>query len=272
MQNTNLALAPKVDDKNLYESLALRGDLSGLKPEEKAIYYKQLCDRLGLDATTKPFDILKLNGKEVMYPTKGATDQLARIHNVNRRIIEEKEMRGVYIVTCEASLPNGRCEQSKGVVTIENAKGDALCNSIMKAETKAKRRATLSILGLAMLDESELETIPANRIEYPHPPTKAQLVEQIKADNDPLDKQIAALCSILNKENDSIKWSTKKLAEYACEILDVENFKDADDEMKNVLIGDLEGRLEILRETAAISELNSGENVIDTEPVEDEAF
>ena len=35
-------------------------------------------------------------------------------------------------------------------------------NVLMKCETKAKRRATLSILGLGVLDEMELETIPAN--------------------------------------------------------------------------------------------------------------
>jgi hypothetical protein len=35
----------------------------------------------------------------------------------------------------------------------------------MKAETKAKRRVTLSIVGLGMLDESELETIPQLKTE-----------------------------------------------------------------------------------------------------------
>ncbi len=162
-----------VSDKNLYESLALRGDLSGLKPEEKAAYYGQLCARLGIDATTNPFSILKLNGKEVMYASKGATDQLARLHNVNRRIVEEKELRGIYVVTVEASLPNGRCEQDKGAVSIDNLKEDALCNAIMKAITKGKRRATLAILGLGLLDETELDTIPNNRIEYPSIQTKA---------------------------------------------------------------------------------------------------
>jgi hypothetical protein len=33
-------------------------------------------------------------------------------------------------------------------------------NAIMKAETKAKRRATLDLLGLGVLDESETESIP----------------------------------------------------------------------------------------------------------------
>jgi hypothetical protein len=36
----------------------------------------------------------------------------------------------------------------------------------MKAITKSKRRVTLSICGLGMLDESEIETIPQSQIEY----------------------------------------------------------------------------------------------------------
>ncbi|MDU5950540.1 MAG: hypothetical protein E6Z15_26195, partial [Paenibacillus macerans] len=43
---------------------------------------------------------------------------------------------------------------------------DELANAIMKAETKAKRRVTLSLSGLGMMDESEIETIEgAERIE-----------------------------------------------------------------------------------------------------------
>ena len=44
-------------------------------------------------------------------------------------------------------------------MTIINDPFNALANAIMKAETKAKRRVTLSICGLGMLDETELETI-----------------------------------------------------------------------------------------------------------------
>lgn len=160
MSNTAIA---KTDNAKIYESLALKGDLSALSPQDKTHYYASLCDRLGLDPATQPFIPLKLNGKEILYASRGCTDQLARIHRVNRQIIKEEEMRGAYIVTVEAMLPDGRKEQSKGAVTIEGLKGDAFCNAIMKAETKAKRRATLSILGLGLLDETELETIPAYR-------------------------------------------------------------------------------------------------------------
>jgi hypothetical protein len=165
LATTNGQSTAVVIPASVYESLALRGDISALNPGDKAMYYRSLCERLGLDPITQPFLPLKLNGKEILYASRGATDQLARVHHVNRRIIKEETVNGCYIVTVEAALPSGRTEQSKGAVSIENAKGETLCNAIMKAETKAKRRATLAILGLGMLDETELETIPQRAMQ-----------------------------------------------------------------------------------------------------------
>ena len=51
-----------------------------------------------------------------------------------------------------------------GNMPLRSLKGDALANALMKAETKAKRRVTLSIAGLGWLDETELETIPRQNI------------------------------------------------------------------------------------------------------------
>jgi hypothetical protein len=146
------------------ESLALRGDISGLTPAEKVQHYATLCGRLGLDATTQPFLPLKLNGKEVLYAARSCTDQLARLYKVNRAIVSRERIDDVYVVTARATLPDGRAEESVGAVAIGNSKGEQLANMLMKAETKAKRRVTLSICGLAMLDESELDTIPSNQM------------------------------------------------------------------------------------------------------------
>jgi hypothetical protein len=44
-------------------------------------------------------------------------------------------------------------------VPIANLKGEARANAFMKAETKAKRRVTLSICGLGILDETEIDSI-----------------------------------------------------------------------------------------------------------------
>jgi hypothetical protein len=147
------------------ESLVLRGDLSGLGPRERANHYIAVCHGLGLNPASKPLDYLKLNGKEILYPNKGATDQLAAIHKVTREIIDGPkvmDLAGTKLVyaQCRASLPGGRFETSVATVPLVDP-----VNVLMKVETKAKRRATLSILGLGMLDEMELETIPANAQE-----------------------------------------------------------------------------------------------------------
>jgi hypothetical protein len=69
-------------------------------------------------------------------------------------------MGDIYVVTARAKDRTGREDESTGAVPLGNLKGDALANALMKAETKAKRRVTLSIAGLGWLDETELETIP----------------------------------------------------------------------------------------------------------------
>jgi hypothetical protein len=72
-------------------------------------------------------------------------------------------MGDIYIVTARAKDRTGREDESTGAVPLGNLKGDALANALMNAETKSKRRVTLSIAGLGWLDETELETIPQAR-------------------------------------------------------------------------------------------------------------
>ena len=147
------------------DSIVLRGDLSGLGPAERARFYVQMCEGLGLNPHAQPFAFLRLNGKEILYATRGATDQLAAMHRVNRKIIDGPkviDLAGTKLVyaVCEASMPNGRVETATATVPLTDP-----VNVLMKAETKAKRRATLSILGLGVLDELEIETIPAGAQE-----------------------------------------------------------------------------------------------------------
>jgi len=142
------------------ESLVLRGDLSGLGPAERAKFYVQMCEGLGLNPHAQPFAFLRLNGKEVLYATRGATDQLAAMHKLNREIIDGPkviDLAGTKLVyaVCKATHPNGRVETATATVPLVDP-----VNVLMKCETKAKRRATLSILGLGVLDEMELDTIP----------------------------------------------------------------------------------------------------------------
>jgi len=177
-------------DKSLYQSLAEKGDISNLSSDEKTSYMRRLCESLGLNHLTQPFLPLILNGKQVLYATRGATDQLASVHKLTREILKTERIEDVYIATARVSGPDGRFDISTGAVAIGNLNGDKLANALMKAETKAKRRATLCYCGLGFLDESEIETIPRERVEFVSPPSKGQLVEQVKESAQPEEKEL----------------------------------------------------------------------------------
>lgn len=151
----------KASSADLIEKVVVGGDLSKLSSPERLAYYSSVCESVGLNPLTKPFDYLTLNGKMQLYATKNCTDQLRKIHNVSVTELRREIADGVCIVTCVVKDSTGRMDSATGACTVGGLKGDALCNAIMKSETKSKRRATLSICGLSMLDETELETVPA---------------------------------------------------------------------------------------------------------------
>ncbi|EAL0837857.1 hypothetical protein [Campylobacter coli] len=144
---------------NPYELALVKGDLSKLSDVERASYVKNLCEILGLNMLTKPFEYIVLNGKLTLYANKSATDQLRQIRKVSITKTEVAQVGDIYMVTAYAATPDGRTDCDTGALNIKNLGGDNLANAIMKAITKAKRRVTLSICGLGILDESELEII-----------------------------------------------------------------------------------------------------------------
>jgi hypothetical protein len=171
----------------IMEQVLIRGDLSQLTHAERARYYIRVCQSVGLNPLTKPFDYIMLNGKLTLYALKGATDQLRGIHGISASIVSQTEASGLLTVHVRVEDMNGRKDEDLGVVTLPK-EGDARANAIMKAITKAKRRATLSVCGLGMLDETELETIPesAKRQASTKPRTvmpapKTRLLEKLSA-------------------------------------------------------------------------------------------
>ena len=147
-------------DPAIVERVLLEGDLKHLKPAQKVSWYTRVCESTGLNPLTQPFAYIVLNGKEVLYAKREATEQLRRLHKVSIQITSREVAEGCYVVTARASLPDGRSDENIGAVPIEGLKGEARSNALMKAETKAKRRVTLSICGLGMLDETEVESLP----------------------------------------------------------------------------------------------------------------
>lgn len=175
---TSTDIAP-VDIPALEKAL-VNGDLASLSSAERVSYYRQVCESLGLNPLTRPFQYLQLSGRLTLYATKDATEQLRRRDEISIRLVA-REMHadvGAYVVTAQASTPSGRTDEATGAVSISGLRGESLANALMKAETKAKRRVTLSICGLGFLDESEVDSpSPAVDLETGEFTTNASFAE-----------------------------------------------------------------------------------------------
>jgi len=152
-------------DATVIQKLVLDGDISGMNKEEKVMYYNKFCQNLGLNTLTQPFQIITFKGKQKLYATKDCTEQLRKIHGVSITDISAQKIDDVYVVTAKAIDKNGKVDMSTGAVSLNGLKGEDLANALMKAETKAKRRVTLSICGLGILDESETDTMKGSITE-----------------------------------------------------------------------------------------------------------
>jgi hypothetical protein len=162
-ESTAVTMSPQPLPSEVVEKIVIGGDLAGLNAAQRAEYYGAVCRSLGLNPLTKPFEYLNLNGKLRLYALRDCADQLRRLHGISIYIANRERLSDIYVVTARAKDHHGREDESTGAVTVGNLKGDELANALMKAETKAKRRVTLSIAGLGWLDETELETVPQSR-------------------------------------------------------------------------------------------------------------
>lgn len=151
-----------VDDATMLVLVA-GGDCSRLTPAQKLSYYHARCSAAGLDPRTQPFQFVRMQNKEILYCLKGGTDQLSAKHGIVVEIITQGTEAGIRTVTVRGRTRDLRQTDEIGCVSVAGLAGDALCNAYMKAVTKAKRRCVLSLCGLGMMDETELETVASAR-------------------------------------------------------------------------------------------------------------
>lgn len=155
-----LPVQPQAD---IMEAVLLKGDLAKLTADERVRYYGEVCRSLGLNPLTKPFEFITLNGKLQLYALRTCADQLRRINGVSLQIVSREAADGILTIHVRATLPDGRSDEDLGAVAFpDTLKGEARANAELKAITKAKRRATMSICGLGWLDETEIADIPAS--------------------------------------------------------------------------------------------------------------
>lgn len=164
----NVPAKVSAPEGDVMESVIAKGDLAKLTSEQRVQYYNEVCKSLGLNPLTQPLSYMTLSGKLTLYATRACTDQLRKIHNVSLEVVSRQLADDILTVRVKARMPGGREDEDLGSVAFpDSLKGEARSNAVMKAVTKAKRRATLSICGLGWLDELEVETIPDAKLPTP---------------------------------------------------------------------------------------------------------
>jgi len=202
---------PHQIDGAIMEKVVLGNDLASLSPIDKVKYISGVCKSLGLNPATNPIKLMKFQGKEIIYFSKESTEQLRKINNVSIASIETKVMDGVYIVTAHATVPDGRTDASTGAITIKGLQGDNLCNAMMKAETKAKRRVTLSICGLGFNDESEMDSLKdARKVNFDAHLQAANHQKNItqQLNHDQIDLDFVDFMASINQSEDETQLKT----------------------------------------------------------------
>ena len=237
-----VAESPRPPSIDAIEQALVGGDLKSLTTDQRVSFYNETCRSLGLNPLTKPFEYITLNNKLTLYARKDATDQLRSLRGISIVDMSSEERDGVYIVTARAQDSHGRTDIAKGAVTIKGLQNDGLANAIMKAETKAKRRVTLSICGLGILDETEVETIPHVR---PQPAVTnsrpAQTPEQRKnasSENPDRNYLIVELAGLFEQISEAEDVHLDTIQDAACKAAKVSKIEEMDDAtLRNIVLG-----------------------------------
>jgi hypothetical protein len=184
-------------DAATIEQVVVGGDLARLTPEQRVSYYQAVCSSLNLNPLTRPFEYIRLNDKLTLYAKREATDQLRRLHGISVEIVAREQQGDLYVVTARATTPDGRTDEATGAVSVAGLSGVNLANALMKAESKSKRRVTLSICGLGWLDESEVDAVPVAR--------RARVTEAGEVQpEDPEHEKLTRRWHALRKEADAL--------------------------------------------------------------------
>ncbi|WP_036484774.1 hypothetical protein [Myxosarcina sp. GI1] len=152
------ALTQRNTTQAAIERVILNRDLRSLTEIERVQYNFALCRSLGLNPLTNPIDYLVNEGKMTPYINANGVSGLRAIHGISTKITNRTtDAQHLHYVTAVAVDANGRSEESTAIVALTDKYGKQLlgqrrADKMMAAETKAKRRATLSLVGIPWAD------------------------------------------------------------------------------------------------------------------------
>lgn len=164
-ESASLAVADREHAAGALAHILGTGDLSKLTNEERIATYLDLCQSLSLNPRSRPFDWLVLDGKLVLYPNKSCGEQLRRQHQISVKVTRREVVGDLFVCEVEGRTPTGRTDEASKYVPLtawdrqsgamKKLTGQNLANAFAKAETGAKRRLVLSMVGLASPPDPE---------------------------------------------------------------------------------------------------------------------
>lgn len=148
------------------------GDVGSLDPNQRSRFLYRLAEKLQLNPFSRPFDLIHVkkgdgSKKLIIYANKSCADQIRERDELNIEpvyygplMIGDTPDETIYVFHVKISNKDGsRVGFNVGAVPIVGTDGDDRSNAIMRAWTKAERRATLAFTGLGFPDESEVSSI-----------------------------------------------------------------------------------------------------------------
>lgn len=122
---------------------------------------------MGLNPLTRPIDYIVQDGK--MFPYLNATGiaQIRALHGISTKITQRQtDKTHLHYVTAIATDSKGRNEESTAIISLCDRYGKVLsgqrrADKMMAAETKAKRRATLALVGIPWADGGKIQSSKA---------------------------------------------------------------------------------------------------------------
>lgn len=195
MTQPNTQALIQVNPAEIVRKVALSGNLKPLSESERWSYYEAYCKHLGLEPTTRPFDIMERDGKVSLYPNANCAAQLGeKMHLSFPEYKTEVIADCVFVYRVLAKTEDGREAWGTGAVPMGKLPLE-IASAIKKAETQAKRRVTLSLGGLGLTDSDEMADIGASvamaepDTEKPKrrkPQPEPQIIEAEKVETSPV--------------------------------------------------------------------------------------
>ena len=139
-------------------------DLAALTPWQRQVVYCTLARHAGVDPGQRPFGVLSLGDRRVLYAVPGLVDRLAKARGITTTVVSPPryaQWEGQHLMVCTVRAEDaaGRAETSTGAVRwrLGGPGGDLAARSV----ARARGRAVLSLVGLAVLDATDLAELPS---------------------------------------------------------------------------------------------------------------